>query len=71
MSGIMGSHGIVTEEWVIGRRLRKLQHDRFGRSDPQVSVDRIVQKLSVAAFILSVIASDVVDWFLVSCQDDL
>ena len=45
----MGSHGGILEEQVVGERSKKLQLDRFGRLDPQVSVDRFDQKLSAAA----------------------
>ena len=37
------------EKWVVGGRSRNLQPDGFGRPDPQVSIDQIVQRLNVVA----------------------
>ena len=61
----------VTEEWVVGECSRNLQPDGFGQLNPQFSVDRFVQNLSVAASDLSAIVVDVINQFPVSCQDDL
>ena len=44
----------VTEKQVIGRRSKITQPDRFGLPDPQVSVDRIDQKHSTAAWALNI-----------------
>ena len=61
----------IMKERVIGRRPKNYQSGRIGQPNSQVLVDRIVQKLSAAASILSAAVPDVVDQFPVSCQDDL
>ena len=51
----------VTDEHVIGGRSSNLQPDGFDRPNPQVSVDRFIQRLSAAASYRSAGAPDIAD----------